>query len=187
MLKHCFLSLFCIKSANWPEVEEFHVFFSVLTSGWCFLPYSSNYWKKKKAGRKGNILAKCGFTAYYFLHWNVKMQTFSVVASLSIEDRVPFSCYFEHRFIILPFSKLNCISHLSAHDSSLAKSLGILLLFYCVFVDSPISYHQHISSLYCIFFLSGLKSKQNQYLRYSISRVYSFCLEKLLVLSTFWL
>lgn len=165
MLKHCFLSLFCIRSSQLTKsLRISHVFFqfSLLASAF-YHTASTTERKKKKAGRKGTILEQCEFTAYYFLHWNVKMQTFSVVASLSIEDRVLFSCYFEHRFIILPFSKLNCISHLSAHDSSLAESLGILLLFYCVFVDSPISYHQHISSLYCIFFLSRLKSKQNQY------------------------
>lgn len=123
-----------------------------------FLPYSSNYWGcgEEEVCREKDFLEKPEFTAYHFLHWNVKMQTFWAVASLPIKDRAPFSCYFVHRFIILPFSKLNCVSHLSAHDSSLAKSLWILLLSYCVFVDSPILYHQHISSLYCIFLLSGL-------------------------------
>lgn len=109
--------------------------------------------KKVLAGRQ-LFLEKPEFTAYSSLHWNVKKQSFSAVTSLPIENRVPFPWYFIYRFSILPFFKLNFISHLSAHAFSLAKSMRILLLPYCVFVDSPIPYDRHISSLYCVFLLS---------------------------------
>lgn len=115
--------------------------FSLLTSAFY---YTAATTEKKCAGRKGAFLKKPEFIAYHFLHWNVKMQTFSAVASLSIEDGVPFSCYFVCRFIILPFSKLNYISHLSAHDSSLAKSLE----FYCFPIVYLLIHPFHIISTF---------------------------------------
>lgn len=126
-----------------------HILFSSLF--WLVSYYTAVTAEKVVLAGRQLFLERPEFTAHTSLHWNVKKQCFSAVSSLSIENRVPFSCYFIHRFSILPFFKLNFVSHLSAPDFSLAKSMRISLLPCCVFVDSPIPYDQHISSLCCVF------------------------------------